>query len=79
MKRIFPNPVNDVLFLQFNKSTDAISEIKITNALQKDVYDRKDIESQTSLDLSGLSAGIYFVHVTTDKGIDYFQKILILK
>ncbi len=77
--KIFPNPANNILFLEFNKSTNAISEIKIANAFQQEVYDKKVTGYQTSLDISGLAAGAYFVHVTTDKGVNYIQKILIIK
>jgi len=54
----FPNPANDILFLQFSKSANVISEIKITNSLEQEVYNKKDTGFQTSLDISGLAAGV---------------------
>lgn len=76
---IFPNPAHDILYLQFSESAIAISEIKITNSLEQEVYNKKDTGFQSSLDLSGLAAGVYFVRVTTDQGVNYVQKVLIIK
>lgn len=58
--KLFPNPVNDVLMI---KTSSDISGIEVFN-----IYGQKmDIKcnSKTQVDLSSLSAGTYFVKITT--------------
>ena len=67
--RVFPNPTTGVLRI-------TNYELRITNIEVFDVFGRK-IEGvkEDVLDISGFSAGIYFVKITTEKG-EVIKKVI---
>jgi hypothetical protein len=55
---IYPNPANDILYIRSNEN------IRYSGSVSS--YDSKDIlnfEDATSIDISSLSKGIYFLHI----------------
>ena len=60
---IYPNPVNDVLFIE--------TEVEVREVVIYDVYGRQQTTvngQQSTIDVSNLNSGIYFVKVVTDNG-----------
>ncbi len=73
MFTIFPNPVQEVLRIQDNTS-HAISKIYITTILGNVCTSRVKIEGQ--IDVSELSAGIYFIIIDTLEGNRKIHKFI---
>ncbi len=65
MFRLYPNPVNDKLYIE--------TEMEIEEVVVYDVYGRQqttDNGQQSSfIDVSGLNAGVYLVMIKTDRGV----------
>ncbi|MBR5147331.1 MAG: T9SS type A sorting domain-containing protein [Bacteroidales bacterium] len=63
---IYPNPVNDMLFID--------ADFGINEVVIYDVYGRQQVtetpshQDMTSVNVSGLNAGIYFVKINTNQG-----------
>ena len=61
---IYPNPVNDKLYIE--------AETEIEEVVVYDVYGRRQVTEtpshQGSIDVSELNSGVYFVKVVTEKG-----------
>ena len=60
---IFPNPVNDKLFIN---TADAINEICIYNVTGVQVYRETEFNGN-EIDMSSLSKGMYIIKIKTDK------------
>ncbi|GAB5565220.1 MAG: hypothetical protein Wins2KO_22830 [Winogradskyella sp.] len=67
---IWPNPTNDILHLNSKEELTSISLYDLSGRLVKN--QNINYELDTSIDLSGYSAGIYFLHIT---GIDNKQDV----
>ena len=63
---IFPNPAKNVLHINY---TDLIKHVSIFNTNGRLVYSNNINNRETSINIAHLSKGIYFVQITTDKGI----------
>ena len=61
--KFYPNPVNDILTLQYSKD---ISSITFYNLLGQAVLVKTINASQTQIDMSGFAQGTYIVKVTVD-------------
>lgn len=70
---IYPNPTNGVINIA---SSNNLQQIEIYNLLGEKVYESKPNNSNTAIDLSEQSKGIYFIKTYTEKGIKT-QKILL--
>jgi hypothetical protein len=68
---IYPNPVHDILYI---KSVDTFSNLKIYNQLGQLV---KTFDNATTLNISDLSSGIYFLQFIKDDILVYNEKIII--
>jgi len=66
---IFPNPVNDVLNIAINPKDVGMVTIKLYNALGKEVKKVIAISPLTSLNISGLTKGIYFIQILDGRRI----------
>jgi len=60
---VFPNPVNDVLYISINSKDVGRVTVKLYNALGKEVKKVLVISPLTSINLSSLTKGIYFVQI----------------
>lgn len=71
--RVYPNPVVGYLYLDFPSPGDAISSINITDIrgtlCWSRSYSNPLITGQISLNCSTLKDGIYFIYLSTNKGI----------
>jgi hypothetical protein len=64
---IYPNPANDVVNV---KSDFNISRIEVLNFIGQTVYSENTVNSKlVKINTSSLQSGVYFVKVTTSKGI----------
>ena len=66
--RIYPNPVNDMLYI--------VAEVEVEEVVVYDVYGRQQVNKTTrqqdnemTVDVAGLNGGIYFVRIKTVDGI----------
>ena len=77
--QIYPNPVQDVFSIHFDKDLNRNRDIILVNSLGQLVLKQK-VNSGTELDVSGLAAGIYsvIVHDYIEKQ-SYSDKILIIR
>ena len=66
---IFPNPMNDVLYIK----SENIKEVTIFNAVGQQLM---TIENENSINVSSLSDGLYFVRVRDDKGNTLVKKVV---
>ncbi|MEJ6664077.1 MAG: T9SS type A sorting domain-containing protein, partial [Flavobacteriaceae bacterium] len=57
---VYPNPVNNVMNLQANEN---ISKVAIYNVLGQEVYSAKINAMTSSVDMSSMATGAYFVKV----------------
>ncbi|MEW4924543.1 T9SS type A sorting domain-containing protein [Algibacter sp. 2305UL17-15] len=64
---MYPNPVKDVIYFGKDVKTESYKVLNVTGALIKEVK-----ATQRSLDVSELTAGMYFV--ATDSGVSKFIK-----
>lgn len=61
---IYPNPAEDRLFVQ-SKNSATYSVLDLTG---KVILEQKEYSMQTSFDIQGLSAGVYFLKSVSDQG-----------
>lgn len=61
--KLYPNPIKNTLWMESEK---ALNEIKIFNMAGQELMNIKLNKLNSSLDLTSLSAGFYFLRVTTD-------------
>ncbi|NLJ81806.1 MAG: T9SS type A sorting domain-containing protein, partial [Bacteroidales bacterium] len=65
---VFPNPATDQVYIEHLQ--DIIKEMYVYNLLGKQVKYFNVNNTKTTLSISDLSKGIYFLHIQTDKGIE---------
>lgn len=66
---IYPNPVVDIVRISVKDEVGKVSEMALTDASGKDI---KKLSSQaTEVNLSGLSSGVYYLYLVTEKGTVY--------
>ena len=74
---IFPNPTQSIVFIKL--STDnTIEGLKVINSIGQTLIEQKDVtrnENYIIVDLSSLSAGLYFVNIENSGKIEYFRVI----
>lgn len=64
---IYPNPVADILNIT-NKKQLEINSITIYNSLGQQVKTFINANNTTSIDVSQLKTGLYFIKINSDKG-----------
>lgn len=61
--KLYPNPTKNVIWMESEK---ALNQVKIFNLAGQELMSIKPNKSNTSIDLSSLSIGFYFLRVATD-------------
>ncbi|MBN8643090.1 MAG: T9SS type A sorting domain-containing protein [Flavobacteriales bacterium] len=75
---VHPNPSNEIVFVSLNTSAEAISKVVLIDVLGKIVMSTSDVSSnQASINVDGVSPGIYFVEVTTENGLKAVKKLIV--
>ena len=65
--QIYPNPATDIVNI---RSNNTINEIEVMNFIGQQVYTQRGVDAlSTKVNVLNLRAGVYFVKVTTDKGV----------
>lgn len=65
--RVYPNPVKDKLHIDFGTETNRNTNILVINTLGKIVLNESSVRvSDTTLDLQGITSGIYYLKLTID-------------
>ncbi|MCB0566808.1 MAG: T9SS type A sorting domain-containing protein, partial [Phaeodactylibacter sp.] len=72
--RVFPNPAEEWLTIQAD--AEGLKQLSLFNASGQQVAQRKWSGASTSLDVSALPAGLYFVKVATEGGMKG-QKVVV--
>ena len=70
--KVYPNPVKDILFIEGNTP---IEQVEIINQIGQNMLEIKNSATNSELDLTKLSAGIYFVKLTSDSKSEIHQII----
>lgn len=67
---LYPNPAGDFIFIERNKNINLHATYQIFN-LQNELIKTGTLnfETQTQIDISGISAGIYFIRIIDQPGI----------
>lgn len=63
---IYPNPISNELFVEFQKKQSVI--INIFNSLGQQIYTEKFNDNQKSIDLANLTKGIYLIEIKDERG-----------
>lgn len=61
--KLYPNPIKDIVWMESEKT---LNEIKLYNSIGQELKNIKPNKANANIDLSSLSAGFYFLKVTTD-------------
>ncbi len=64
---IYPNPVNDVLYIETEFDVEGVSIYSITGVLVGQ-QTTNDGQQSLSVDVTDLTSGVYFVNIVTEKG-----------
>lgn len=74
--KIFPNPVNDKLSFQFDKTSTQDITLEISNTLGQIVYSKVNVDLQAELNVAFLKSGLYYLELKnkTSKKVFKFVK-----
>ncbi len=73
---IYPNPSNRILIIDLQPSAGQNSQIKIFNAIGKQIFQSTTLGDQLTVDISKFQNGIYFVQLSSENNIS-IQKLII--
>ena len=73
---IFPNPVNNNLFINANNIDNSQYTIEICDIFGKIIYTNLLINNHLKIDMSAYQSGIYFIKIITDNQIIYTNKFI---
>lgn len=75
---IYPNPANDIVQVSLINTSEQIDSIEITDLLGKRIKKWMGIaSSQTSIPVSELSKGVYFIEIKTETNLKLMKKLII--
>mgnify|MGYP006279043339 CR=1 FL=1 len=72
--RIFPNPALDIIFITIEQKS--VYSVEIFNLAGQMIFSKEVNEQQLRVNVSGWDPGLYFVQLSTEKGI-IFRKIIV--
>ena len=77
--RVYPNPAREMVWIDLSSFNGRVQRIEMMNATGQQVMQpvSNPVQKIQKLDLESLPGGIYFVRLSTDKGI--FTKKIIIK
>jgi len=65
---IFPNPATDHITIEFKTDVNKNTTVTISNIQGQQLLKQSISNINTTLDVSGLSSGIYFLRISSDEG-----------
>ena len=69
--KLYPNPVKDILYFDFDKETK-IDEIKIFSILGKKIM-QSEFNSTNSIDVSNLQIGLYLIEISSENTSQFYK------
>jgi len=66
--KLYPNPATSFIKFEFQKSFDKGYSLQVINFLGKQVYEAKNINSTTTLDLAAYNRGMYIYQLKDQTG-----------
>ena len=72
---IYPNPTDGLFNISFNNPEELMKQIMIINHQGGVVYNKENPNNNT-IDMNGLSSGLYVIKIISDKGNVYFDKVI---
>ncbi|MBK6833023.1 MAG: PKD domain-containing protein [Bacteroidetes bacterium] len=76
--KVFPNPANSLLNVEFKIAIGTKAIISIENMLGQRAYSFETANEKNSLDISSLSNGVYFIKIASSEG-QLVQRVVISK
>ena len=76
---IYPNPVQDILTVEFDKDLESDTTFEVYDLLGNTVYTnnvKKNIGSKISIDFSGFPGNVYYLKVINENGTSIKKVIL---
>ncbi len=73
--KVYPNPASKKIFIEGVKDKNAI--VEIINFEGRKVLEQGKIESDNSVNISGIPAGVYFINLNSGNEKSYSKKIII--
>ncbi|AZA86171.1 T9SS C-terminal target domain-containing protein [Chryseobacterium shandongense] len=73
--KVYPIPASERVFIEGIKGKN--TTVDITSPEGRKVLESAKIESDNSLNISGIAAGVYFLHINSDNQKSYSKKIII--
>lgn len=70
---LYPNPAKERLYIN---TSIPIKQMTICNLLGQEIQKYNNLETTSSINISGLNEGVYFVKLSTEKGV-YATKIIV--
>jgi uncharacterized repeat protein (TIGR01451 family) len=74
---MFPNPAQNTLQVQLKNAADSIENITIYDVVGKSILRSKPVSTHATVDVSGLSKGVYMVEIMTAGQQRLVQKLII--
>jgi len=65
--KVYPNPANSIVTLQYNETTFTNSTFKLIDVMGKEVLNKRLESTSTSIDISSYSKGVYFYQLINQK------------
>jgi hypothetical protein len=66
--KFYPNPATTFIKAEFQKSFNAGYTLQIINFIGKQIYEAKNVNSSTTLDLSTYTRGVYIYQLKDPSG-----------
>lgn len=73
--KIYPNPASERVFI--DGIEDSGTTVDITSPEGRKVLEKAKMESDNSLNISGIPAGVYYIHLNTENQKSYSKKLII--
>lgn len=68
--QLYPNPVNDILTIRYNKSSTTVAQYHITDISGKIILSGEVINGETTVNVSSLAKGIYFMKYINEEQLE---------
>jgi hypothetical protein len=72
--KLYPNPTSHVLYFDFKEMV--VEQINVFSLLGANVFQTRDLNQNSSIDVSFLKNGFYFAQITFENGSNYMYKFI---
>jgi hypothetical protein len=75
---IYPNPAHNLVQINLQNTSETLNSIRLYDVLGKTITSMENIAaSQTSIDVSNLSKGVYLIEITSEHNLKQIKKLII--